>query len=114
MMDTPSMSAVSARRSVGSPVRIRTRLPRSRAVGGSFRISLTYDAPTGTGKSTAHTDTYHGHFAKLVPDEQVVAVTLVNLPSGHRAALRRRRLGASRWPMIRSARNRYLSLMIRR
>lgn len=42
--------------------------------GGSFRISLTYDAPTGTGKSTAHTDTYHGHFVKLVPNEQVVEV----------------------------------------
>jgi uncharacterized protein YndB with AHSA1/START domain len=40
--------------------------------GGSFRISLTYDAPTGTGKTAAHTDTYHGHFVKLVPDEQVV------------------------------------------
>ena len=43
-------------------------------VGGSFRISLTYDAPTGTGKTTARTDTYHGHFVKLVPDEQVVEV----------------------------------------
>ena len=42
--------------------------------GGSFRISLTYDAPTGTGKTTAHTDTYHGHFVKLVPNEQVVEV----------------------------------------
>src|SRR5215217_9227320 len=41
---------------------------------GSFRISLTYDAPTGTGKTTAHTDTYHGRFVKLVPDEQVVEV----------------------------------------
>lgn len=40
--------------------------------GGRFRISLTYDAPTGTGKTTAHTDTYHGRFAKLVPDELVV------------------------------------------
>lgn len=40
--------------------------------GGSFRISLTYDAPTGTGKSAAHTDTYHGQFVKLVPNEQVV------------------------------------------
>jgi uncharacterized protein YndB with AHSA1/START domain len=40
--------------------------------GGSFRISLTYDEPTGTGKTTAHTDTYHGHFAKLIPNEQVV------------------------------------------
>lgn len=43
-------------------------------VGGAIRISLTYDAQTGTGKTTAHTDTYHGRFAKLVPDEQVVEV----------------------------------------
>jgi uncharacterized protein YndB with AHSA1/START domain len=42
--------------------------------GGSFRISLTYDAPSRAGKSTSHTDTYHGHFAKLVPDTQVVEV----------------------------------------
>jgi uncharacterized protein YndB with AHSA1/START domain len=42
--------------------------------GGSFRVSLTYDAPTETGKTSSHTDTYHGHFAKLVPDEQVVEV----------------------------------------
>ncbi|SRR6266545_661660 len=42
--------------------------------GGSFRISLTYDAPTGTGKSSAHTDTFHGRFVKLVPDEKVVEV----------------------------------------
>ncbi|HSA90018.1 MAG TPA: SRPBCC family protein [Burkholderiales bacterium] len=40
--------------------------------GGAFRVSLTYDKPTGTGKTTAQTDTYHGRFAKLVPDEQVV------------------------------------------
>jgi uncharacterized protein YndB with AHSA1/START domain len=40
--------------------------------GGCFRVSLTYDEPTGTGKTTAHTDTYHGHFVKLVPNEQVV------------------------------------------
>ena len=39
--------------------------------GGSFRISLTYDAPTGTGKTSAHTDTYHGRFVKLVTNEQV-------------------------------------------
>ncbi len=43
--------------------------------GGSFRISLTYDVPTETGKTTAHTDTYHGRFLKLVPDEQLVEVT---------------------------------------
>jgi len=42
--------------------------------GGSFRISLTYDEPTGTGKTTAHTDTYHGRFLKLVTNEQVVEV----------------------------------------
>jgi uncharacterized protein YndB with AHSA1/START domain len=42
--------------------------------GGTFRISLTYDTPTGTGKTTEHTDTYHGHFVKLVPNEQVVEV----------------------------------------
>jgi len=42
--------------------------------GGSIRISLTYSAPTGTGKTTAHSDTYHGRFLKLVPNEQVVEV----------------------------------------
>jgi uncharacterized protein YndB with AHSA1/START domain len=42
--------------------------------GGAFRISLTYDAPTGTGKTAAHTDTYHGRFVKLIPDEQIVEV----------------------------------------
>ena len=28
----------------------------------------------GPGKTTAHTDTYHGHFVKLVTNEQVVEV----------------------------------------
>jgi uncharacterized protein YndB with AHSA1/START domain len=42
--------------------------------GGRFRVSLTYEYPGSTGKSAARTDTYHGHFAKLVPDEQVVEV----------------------------------------
>ena len=42
--------------------------------GGSFRISLTYGALTETGKSAPHTDTYHGRFVKLVPDEQVIEV----------------------------------------
>jgi uncharacterized protein YndB with AHSA1/START domain len=40
--------------------------------GGRFRVSLTYDAPTDTGKTSAQTDTYHGHFVELVPDEKVV------------------------------------------
>ena len=42
--------------------------------GGEFRISLTYDAPTGTGKTSAQTDTYHGRFVRLVPWELVVQV----------------------------------------
>jgi uncharacterized protein YndB with AHSA1/START domain len=42
--------------------------------GGTFRISLTYDAPTRSGKTTARTDTYHGRFVKLVPGRQVVEV----------------------------------------
>ena len=42
--------------------------------GGTLRISLTYDAPTGAGKTTARTDTYHGRFVRLIPDEQVVEV----------------------------------------
>lgn len=40
--------------------------------GGAFRVSLTYEAPDAAGKSSAHTDTYHGHFAQLVPNECVV------------------------------------------
>ena len=42
--------------------------------GGAIRVSLTYDAPTGAGKTTAHTDTYHGRFVTLVPNEQIVEV----------------------------------------
>lgn len=42
--------------------------------GGRFRISLTYDEPSAAGKSSAHTDTYHGRFVKLVPDQLVVEV----------------------------------------
>jgi uncharacterized protein YndB with AHSA1/START domain len=42
--------------------------------GGAFRISLTYDQLTGTGKTTAHTDTYHGRFVELVPNERVAQV----------------------------------------
>jgi uncharacterized protein YndB with AHSA1/START domain len=40
--------------------------------GGRFRVSLSYDAPTGRGKTTAQTDTYHGVFTRLVPEVQVV------------------------------------------
>ena len=40
--------------------------------GGQFRISLTYEGSTGAGKTSAHTDTHHGRFVSLVPDERVV------------------------------------------
>jgi uncharacterized protein YndB with AHSA1/START domain len=42
--------------------------------GGAFRISLTYDEPDRVGKTTSQTDTYHGHFARLVENELVVEV----------------------------------------
>jgi uncharacterized protein YndB with AHSA1/START domain len=41
-------------------------------VGGQFRVSLTYESPSGRGKTTTHTDTYHGRFIELVPNEWVV------------------------------------------
>jgi uncharacterized protein YndB with AHSA1/START domain len=42
--------------------------------GGTFRISLTYEQPTERGKTSAHTDTFHGRFARLVPDTEVMQV----------------------------------------
>jgi len=42
--------------------------------GGAIRVSLTYDEPTGAGKTTSRTDTYHGRFVTLVPDTKVVEV----------------------------------------
>ena len=42
--------------------------------GGTFRISLTYEALTDAGKTTARTDTYRGRFVELVPGERVVEV----------------------------------------
>ncbi len=53
----------------GMSSRVHAFEPRE---GGSFRVSLTYDARTGIGKTSAHTDTYHGRFVELVPDELVV------------------------------------------
>ena len=47
--------------------------------GGRFRISLTHNAPTAVGKTTAHTDTYHGRFVKLVPDARVVKFETTDL-----------------------------------
>jgi uncharacterized protein YndB with AHSA1/START domain len=53
--------------------RVHTFDPRE---GGQFRISLTYQDPDEAqrGKTSAHTDTYHGRFEKLVPDEKIVEV----------------------------------------
>jgi uncharacterized protein YndB with AHSA1/START domain len=42
--------------------------------GGAVRVSLTYEAPDRTGKTVDRTDTYHGRFVTLVPDELVVEV----------------------------------------
>ena len=53
----------------GMSCRVHAYDPRE---GGGFRISLTYDSPTTTGKTSAHTDTYHGRFVTLVPNELVV------------------------------------------
>jgi uncharacterized protein YndB with AHSA1/START domain len=42
--------------------------------GGALRVSLTYDAPDRTGKTAGRTDTYHGWFERLVPNELFVEV----------------------------------------
>lgn len=42
--------------------------------GGAFRMSLTYDTPSGAGKTDARTDTYHGRFVTLAPNSMVVEV----------------------------------------
>lgn len=41
---------------------------------GGFRVTLTYEAADGQGKTTARSDTYRGRFTRLVPDELVVEV----------------------------------------
>jgi len=44
---------------------------RAKAARSGFHSPI-YDAPTGTGKTTAQTDRYYGRFVKVVPNEQVV------------------------------------------
>lgn len=51
--------------------------------GGRFRVSLTYDAPTDAGKTSAQTDTYGGYFKRLVPDTEVVEVTAFETTDPH-------------------------------
>jgi uncharacterized protein YndB with AHSA1/START domain len=40
--------------------------------GGTIRISLSYNDVNETGKTILNTDTYHGHFIRLVPNEEIV------------------------------------------
>lgn len=40
--------------------------------GGRIRISLTYRDNAGAGKTSLHTDTYHGMFVRLIPDELII------------------------------------------
>lgn len=42
--------------------------------GGLFRVSLSYRNSSLVGKTAANTDTYHGHFEKLVEGRQVIEV----------------------------------------
>jgi uncharacterized protein YndB with AHSA1/START domain len=49
-------------------IRIHAFEPRE---GGSFRVSLDYVTAEGAGKTSSHTDTYHGRFVRLVPGERV-------------------------------------------
>jgi uncharacterized protein YndB with AHSA1/START domain len=53
----------------GMECRVHQLDPRE---GGEYRVSLTYEAPDRVGKSSGRTDTYHGRFLRLVPNEQVV------------------------------------------
>lgn len=55
----------------GMTCRVHEFEPRE---GGSIRISLTYDSPDEKGKTTRHTDTYRGRFARLVPNEEMVEI----------------------------------------
>ena len=55
----------------GMTCHVHTFEPRE---GGTLRISLTYDAPTEAGKTSARTDTYRGRFVELVPNERVVEI----------------------------------------
>jgi uncharacterized protein YndB with AHSA1/START domain len=55
----------------GMTCHVHTLEPRE---GGAVRVSLTYEAPDRAGKTEGRTDTYHGRFVRLVPDELIVEV----------------------------------------
>jgi uncharacterized protein YndB with AHSA1/START domain len=54
--------------------------------GGSYRLSLTFEVPDGTGKTSTQTTTINGRLVELVPNEKVVEVyefeTTVPVPDG--------------------------------
>lgn len=53
----------------GMTCRVHQFEPRE---GGRFRVSLTYTDTDVVGKSTGHTDTYHGTFVRLRPAREIV------------------------------------------
>ncbi len=77
-IDAPPMRVYEALIDPGAIVRWKVPSGMTASVdefdGASYRISLTYDAPDRTGKTSAHTDTYRGRFVELVPGEKVVEV----------------------------------------
>ncbi len=44
------------------------------AAGGRFRISLSYDDISESGKTVTNTDTYGGYFRTLIPNKKIVEV----------------------------------------
>ncbi|MPZ98364.1 MAG: activator of HSP90 ATPase [Dehalococcoidia bacterium] len=55
----------------GMSIEVHAFEPRK---GGAVRVSLTYEEPDRAGKTSEHTDSYHGRIVELVPDQQVVEV----------------------------------------
>ena len=42
--------------------------------GGHLSVSLTYEQPEHSGKTSAHTDTYHGRFERLIENKQIIEI----------------------------------------
>ncbi|GAK12477.1 SRPBCC domain-containing protein [Geomicrobium sp. JCM 19039] len=45
-------------------------------VGGTYRMILTYDQASFTGKTSENTDVYQGKFVELVPNERIVQIVM--------------------------------------
>lgn len=50
-------------------------------VGGAYRMTLTYKEETSLGKTTENSDSFHGTFTELVPDEKVAYTVEFETPS---------------------------------